>query len=81
MSFPDCPDPRVPDSDVRCEAMTKPCKDTYQVWRRESHRCIRRAVLSRAGRGVCALHGRMPSVNYWDGSPDTFRHRTFSVRK
>lgn len=72
------PDCIVPPSHLRCEAMTKPIKDTYQVWRQESHRCVRTAKQSRAGRGVCSLHSRMPEVNYCDlEQPDAFQHKRF----
>jgi hypothetical protein len=58
--------------------MTKPVKDTFQVWRRESHRCIRRAKQSRAGRGVCSSHAAMPKVKYCDPEiPDNFPHKQF----
>lgn len=73
MAFKHMPDLAVPASEFRCEAMTKACKDnTFQVWRREPHRCVRRAKQGRAGRIVCALHGKMPDIKYWDGEPDTF---------
>jgi hypothetical protein len=71
VSFRDFPDPQVPPSEFRCEAMTKP-GPTYQAWRRESHRCIRRATQSRAGRSVCSLHASLAEVKHWDGSPDAF---------
>jgi hypothetical protein len=77
MAFRDMPDSIVPPSHLRCEAMTKPVPDTFQVWRRESHRCIRKATQSRAGHGVCALHASMPDINYWAGEVDNFRHRKF----
>lgn len=77
MAHKDMPDMIVPPSHLRCEGMTKPVVDTYQVWRRSPHRCIRRAVQSRAGHGVCALHARMRKVKYWDGEPDEFRHKKF----
>lgn len=74
MAYRNYPDMSVPASDLRCEAMTKACKDnTYQVWRREPHRCVRRAVQGRAGHSVCALHGRIEDLTYWDGTPDTFK--------
>lgn len=77
MSFSDMPDCIVPPSHLRCEAMTKPTQ-TYQDWRRESHRCVRTAKQGRAGRSVCSLHARVETVEYWDGvSPDNFRHRRF----
>lgn len=75
MSFRNMPDPKVPPSELRCEAMTKPVVTTYQIWRRASHRCIRKAVQSRAGHSVCALHSRLVDINYWDGEPDQFRSR------
>ena len=68
----------VPPSHLRCEAMTKPCPDTYQDWRKHSHRCVRRATQSLAGHIVCSLHAGMPKVEYWDGeSPDNFRYKRF----
>lgn len=72
MSFRDFPDPKIPRSEFRCEAMTK-ATSTYQVWRRDPHRCIRTATQSRAAHNVCALHANMLDVTYWDGvSPDKF---------
>lgn len=63
MAYRDRPEFCAPD-DQRCEALTKPVKDTYQVWRREPHQCVRRAVQSRAGRVVCHLHARMENVKF-----------------
>ena len=77
MAYRDMPDLVVPPSHLRCEAMTKPVKNTYQTWLRESHRCVRRSTQSRAGRTVCSLHARIPEVKYWEGEPDTFRHKRF----
>lgn len=76
MSFRDMPDCIVPPNHERCEAMTKPT-DTYQDWRREPHRCVRRAKLGRAGHAVCSLHANVDQVTYWNGEPDNFRHRRF----
>ena len=76
MAFRDMPDCRVPVSALRCEAMTKPCLDnTWQTWRRDAHRCVRRSVQGRAGRSVCALHADMKEVKFWDGEPDSFQAR------
>lgn len=77
MAYRECPDMRVPASDVRCEAIVKAVNGTYQVWRREPHRCVRRAVQTRAGHIVCALHLVKPHITYWDGTPDNFRHLEF----
>lgn len=71
MSFRDYPDPAVPPSDLRCEAMTKP-HNGWPDWSRPAHRCIRLAKQSRAGRSVCNLHAHMKKIEYWDGSPDPF---------
>ena len=71
--MPDCV---VPPPEIRCEAMTK-AQSTYQEWRREPHRCVRKATRSRAGRSVCALHDRLELVEWWNGQPDNFRHRRF----
>lgn len=76
MAYKDMPDCYLPVSALRCEAMTKACVDnTWQIWRREPHRCVRRAVQGRAGRSVCALHARMKDVTFWNGEPDAFRAR------
>jgi adenylate kinase len=73
MAYKNRPDLIVPDSEFRCEVMTKPCLDnTYQIWRKAAHRCVRRATQSRSGRIVCSLHSAMPTVEYWNGQPDTF---------
>ena len=79
MAYVDCPDCAVPQDNLRCEAMTKPLRasETYQEWRRDPHRCIRRAVQGRSGRSVCALHARMNEVVYWNGEPDKF---TWNIR-
>jgi hypothetical protein len=77
MAFRDVPDMIVPPSHLRCEAMTKPCRDTYQVWRKESHRCVRRATQSRAGHSVCWCHAAKKKVRYWDGAPDKFWYKRF----
>lgn len=77
MAYRDYPDMRVPTSDIRCEAMTKPVSDTYQTWRKASHRCVRRATQARAGRIVCNTHAAMPKIDYWNGEPDTFKHLPF----
>lgn len=77
MAFRHMPDCIVPPDHLRCEAMTKPQQDTYQTWRRESHRCVRRAKQSRAGHSVCSLHASLPAVTYWTGEPDNFPHRRF----
>jgi hypothetical protein len=77
MAFRDMPDMIVPPSHLRCEAMTKPALDTYQVWRKQPHRCVRRATQSRAGHAVCSCHAAMKKVTYWDGQPDNFRHKRF----
>lgn len=76
MSFQHMPDCIVPPSHERCEAMTKPT-GTYQDWRREPHRCVRRAKQGRAGRSVCSLHARVDHVDYWSGEADAFLHRRF----
>ena len=76
MSFRDMPDCVVPPSHERCEAMTKATR-TYQDWRRESHRCVRRAKQGRDGHAVCALHAYIEHVAYWNGEPDNFRYRRF----
>jgi hypothetical protein len=74
MAYKDMPDCYLPVSALRCEVMTKACMDnTWQIWRRESHRCVRRAVQGRAGRSVCALHAGMKEVMFWNGEPDAFR--------
>lgn len=77
MAFRDMPDFIVPPSHLRCEAMTKPVKNTYQDWLRKPHRCIHRSVQGRDGRTVCGLHSRVTNVTYWDGEPDAFRHKPF----
>ncbi len=77
MAYRDMPDMVIPPPHLRCEAMTKPVRDTYQVWRKKSHRCVRSAVQSRAGHDVCAIHGRMKKVKYWNGEADEFRHKKF----
>lgn len=79
MSYPTHPDCIVPASEFRCEAMTKPT-DTYQNWRRDAHRCVRRATQGRAGRSVCALHSRVDIVTYWNGEPDSFPKKTGKQR-
>jgi hypothetical protein len=76
MAYRDMPDCKVPPNDQRCEAMTKPTQ-TYQDWRRTSHRCVRRAVQGRDGHGVCSLHARLREVTYCSEAPDTFRHKPF----
>lgn len=76
MAFRHMPDCIVPPNHLRCEAMTKPTP-TFQDWRRESHRCVRKATQSRDGHSVCALHGKMPDVKYWNGEPDNFKHKPF----
>lgn len=83
MAYRECPDLMLPPSDIRCEAMTKPLgkTETYQLWRRESHRCVRRAVQGRSGRSVCALHGKMDQVNYWNGEPDSFSETVHHQRR
>lgn len=77
MAFQHMPDMVVPPSHLRCEAMSKPVKDTYQVWRQTAHRCIRKAMQGRDGRSVCALHSRVEKPVYWHGEPDTFVHKQF----
>lgn len=77
MAYRDMPDMVVPAPHLRCEAMTKPVSDTYQDWRRKSHRCVRKAVQSRAGHCVCGVHGSMRKAKYWNGEPDEFRHKPF----
>jgi hypothetical protein len=74
MAYRTHPDLTVPASEFRCEAMTKPLGNAagYQVWRRDAHRCVRRAVQARAGRSVCALHNRVDDVKYWNGEADSF---------
>jgi hypothetical protein len=74
------PDLAVPPSDLRCEAMTKPA-ETYQEWRRNPHRCVRRAVQGRAGHSVCSLHAVIKSVEYWNGEPDSFPRNVRLQRK
>lgn len=76
MAYRDMPDWIVPPSHLRCEAMTKSTV-TFQDWRRESHRCIKRATQSRAGKSVCNLHGSMKNVKYWNGEEDKFPHKKF----
>lgn len=61
----------VPVSNLRCEAMTKPTS-TYQVWRQQPHRCIRTATQLRDGKIVCAIHGRVKHISYWQGEVDPF---------
>lgn len=81
MSFRDFPDPEIPPTELRCEAMTK-ATPTYQDWRRLPHRCIRRSTQSRAGHAVCALHARLDYVSYWDGvTPDAFPSRKLRRKK
>lgn len=77
MAYRDMPDLVVPPSHLRCEAMTKPVKNTYQVWMREPHRCVRYAIQSRGGHCVCGQHARAENVTYWDGEPDGFPHKRF----
>jgi hypothetical protein len=87
MAYRNCPDCAVPQDELRCEAMTKALRpsETYQIWRRESHRCVRRAVQGRAGRSVCALHARLADVTYHNGEPDRFpwsvRHQRKMMRR
>lgn len=80
MSFKYMPDCSIPDSEVRCEAMTKPTH-TSQDWRRNSHRCVRKATQSRAGRSVCALHARVEQIEYWTGQADAFMSRSSRSRR
>jgi hypothetical protein len=75
MAYRHRPDMIVPASEFRCEAMTKPTP-TFQEWRRNAHRCVRRAVQGRDGRSVCALHSRVDRIEYWNGEPDTFIKKT-----
>ena len=77
MAYRDKPDCVVPPSHLRCEAMTKPVKNTYQVWLREPHRCVRHAVQCRGVHSVCGQHARAEKVTYWDGEPDAFPHKRF----
>ena len=77
MAFQHMPDFIVPPSNLRCEAMVKPVRDTYQVWRHEAHRCIKKAMQGRDGRSVCALHSRIEKITYWNGEPDPFQHKRF----
>ena len=79
MAYRDMPDCIVPPSHERCEAMTKPLvpSETYQVWRREPHRCVRRAKQGRDGRSVCSLHARVEKVSYCTQDADAFRHKKF----
>ncbi len=72
--MPDC---KVPPSDLRCEAITKPV-DTFQDWRRNSHRCVRAAKQSRDGKSVCNQHAVIKKLKYCDpNEPDNFRHKPF----
>ena len=77
MAFQHMPDFIVPPSHLRCEAMAKPVRDTYQVWRHTAHRCIRKAMQGRDGRSVCAIHSRVDKVTYWNGETDNFPHKKF----
>jgi hypothetical protein len=77
MAYRDTPDMAMPPDDQRCEALTRPVPNTFQVWRRSPHRCVRRAVQGRDGRAVCACHARMRDPTYWGGEPDQF---AWSVR-
>lgn len=76
MSFRNMPDCYVPVSELRCEAMTQALGKAagWQDWRRESHRCVRKAVQGRDGRSVCAIHARVDTVEYWSGQADRFPH-------
>lgn len=78
MSYAEVPDCRVPPPHERCEAMTKEAPNEHPRWRREPHRCVRRAKQSRDGRSVCSTHARVDVVTYCDpDAADTFRHKRF----
>jgi hypothetical protein len=78
MAYRTHPDMIVPASEFRCEAMTKPLRvsECYQEWRRQSHRCVRRAVQGRDGRSVCAIHAYTKTIGYWNGEADSFPKKT-----
>lgn len=73
MTFRDTPDVSIPSDNDRCEAATKRKPNNYwPQWAREPHRCPRRAVQGRDGKGVCAIHARVENIEYWTGGADSF---------
>ena len=49
---------------IRCEAVASPAKDTWQVWAKHSHRCVRKSEQMRAGRQVCWQHAAAEKVSF-----------------